>query len=354
MRPSRFAVCRTATALLVAAAAAAQGASELAKVDAHVGSATRFMQQRLYAEASAEYEKALALDPNNDPLRLQYATSLFAQERNDESRQQFEIVRRRLGNRDGLTYFLGLLDVRSEDYASAIRRLGPLEANKAFPKASYYLGLAYLSDGRTKEALPHLERAALENQNDPEVHYRLGRVYTLSGRQTEASREFQLYRQWHEHQRFAEQEGQSCLDALRTQTIAKAREVCATIVDPKDSRRLFLVGKLYADANAFADAVDPLQAAVKLDPNLFDAWQYLGMSLYALHRYQEAVPALETAVSLNPQFFDVLNLLAKTLHILGKDAAALPFLERAHNLNPADQTVAAALERMRASLKRTP
>jgi hypothetical protein len=34
-------------------------------------------------------------DPNNDEVRIQYATCLFAQERNDEARKQFEIERQR-------------------------------------------------------------------------------------------------------------------------------------------------------------------------------------------------------------------------------------------------------------------
>ena len=36
---------------------------------------------------------------------------------------------------------------------------------------------------------------------------------------------------------------------------------------PTDPRRLILVGQLYTDAGAFSDAVEPLQLAVKLDPN---------------------------------------------------------------------------------------
>jgi tetratricopeptide (TPR) repeat protein len=141
------------------------------------------------------------------------------------------------------------------------------------------------------------------------------------------------------------------MDALRARPITQAREICRRLADPNDSRRLILLGQLYAEAGAFADAVDPLQLAVNLDPKSFEAWHYLGLSLYGLHHYQEAVKPLENAAALNPQFFDTLNLLAKTLHVLGNDAAALPILERAHNLNPGDANVTGALERMRAGLK---
>src|ERR1700722_17160858 len=70
----------------------------------HVGKAAQLMQDRRFSEAAAEYEQALAADPNNDVVRIQYATCLFAQERDDEARKQFEIERKRLGDKPGLNY----------------------------------------------------------------------------------------------------------------------------------------------------------------------------------------------------------------------------------------------------------
>ncbi len=343
---------RTCVALLLLTQLAeGQGTAVPAEVTAHVGSATQLMQDRHYDEAAAELEKALAVDPNNDAVRIQYATCLFAQERNDEARKQFEIEQRRLGDRVGLIYFLGLLDVRSENFTEAIRKLQPLVSNSAFPKAPFYLGLAYQGMGKTTEALAYLEQAAQADPRDAEVHYRLARIYTVANRTNDADREFKLYRQWRESQRIAEEDGQKCMDALHSQTIQQARQVCNQIADAADSRRLILLGQLYSDAGAFTDAVDPLQRAVKLDPNSFEAWHYLGVSLYGLHRYQEAVKPLQNATSINPRFFDTLNLLAKTFHLLGNDAAALPYLERAHQLNPGDTNLTKVLERMRASLR---
>jgi tetratricopeptide (TPR) repeat protein len=321
------------------------------EVAAHLGSAVRLMQDRQYNDAAAEFEKALALDPNNDAVRIQYATCLFAEERNEEAREQFETERKRLGDRDGLVYFLGILDVRAENYAAAIAKLKPLASNAGFPKAPFYLGLAYLANGERTQALEYLEQAAQAVPRDPDVHYRLGRVYSLAGRAADAEREYRLYRQWHESQQLAEEDGRSCMDALRAQSIEKAREICNKIADPSDSRRLIFLGQLYSDVRAFADAIDPLERAVKLDPKSFEAWHYLGLSLYGLHRYGEAVQPLETAASLNPQYFDTVNLLAKAYHLLGNDRAALPYLERAHQLNPADRNVTEVLEQMRAVLK---
>jgi tetratricopeptide (TPR) repeat protein len=322
-----------------------------ARTDAvsHTGKAVRLMQDRLFAEAAAEFELALAADPNNDDVRVQYATCLFAEERNDEARKQFEILRQRLGDGPGLNYYLGRLDLRAGDFTSAIKKLAPLESIPALSKASLYLGLAYQSAGQQERALECLERAARNNPRDPEAHYRLARVYSMAGRAQEADREYNLYRDWRESQRLAEEYGRECMNALSAQPIAQARTVCQRIADPSDARRLILLGQLYSEHGAFSDAIEPLQQAVKLDPESFEAWEALGLSLFRLNRYQEALPPLRKAASLNPRYFNALTLLASTLHALGDDAAALPVLEQAHSLNPDDAQVTLRVQQLRAA-----
>jgi tetratricopeptide (TPR) repeat protein len=317
----------------------------------HLGKATQLMQDRRFSEAATEYEQVLAADPNNDSVRIQYATCLFAQERDDEARKQFEIERQRLGDKPGLDYFLGRLDLRAGQFASAINKLKPLEHDPALSKVSFYLGLAYLSAGQQARALECLERAAKDNPDDPEVHYRLGRIYSMAGRAEDASREYGLYKHWDETQRVAEQAAQDCKDSLRTQPVAQARLVCQPIADPKDARSLLLLGQLYSQHGALSDALEPLQQAVKLEPESFEAWNSLGQTLFRLMRYREALAPLRKASSLNPQFFGTLKLLATTLHMLGDDASALPVLEKAHNLNPDDAQVTAELAQLSAAAR---
>ena len=315
----------------------------------HAGAANRLMQDRRYAEAAAEFQEAVALDPANDTLRVQYATCLFAEESNQEAKRQFEILRQRLGDRPGLIYFLGQIELRTNDFKGAVEILHPLATNAAFPKVSYYLGLAYLGLGDDAEGLHFLERAAAQNPQDSEVHYRLARLYSKAGREHDAEGEYARYNELLDEQRIAEQKGHDCMDALRSKALDSARNVCQPLAQSTNPRELTFVGRLYLQASAFADALPPLQQAVKLDPKSFDASYYLGATLYGLRRYPDAVQPLETAVSLNPLYFDSINLLAKTYHLLGNDSATLRLLERAHSLNPDDAVVTEVLERMRAA-----
>jgi thioredoxin-like negative regulator of GroEL len=132
-----------------------------AQANAHAGKAIQLMQERHYNEAAGEFEQSLAVSPSDDTVRIQYATCLFVQERDEEARKQFEMERQRLGEQPGLNYFLGQLDLRANDFSAAIRRLEPLATNAAFPKAAFYLGLAYLSEGRDKAGLESLERETI-------------------------------------------------------------------------------------------------------------------------------------------------------------------------------------------------
>jgi tetratricopeptide (TPR) repeat protein len=348
MKLSRTALLALPFATLLAVA---QGPPVSTGARAHGGNATRLMQERRYSEAAPEFELALAADPENDAVRIAYATCLFAQERNEEARMQFGIEQKRLGETAGIGYYLGLLELRADHFTEAIGKLQPLESDPQFPKASFYLGLAYLGAGRTAAAMESLQRAAKSNPRDPDVHYRLARVYTTGGRAVDAEREYGLYRTARESQRILEEEIPACMDALRKEPLVHAREVCNRIADPTDPRRMILLGQLYSGAGAFSDAVEPLRRAATLEPNSFEAWHYLGVSFFGMRRYADALDPLRKAQKLNPEYFDTVNFLAKTLYSLGDFKAALPVLERAHDLNPEDRQVGAVLEHLRNSLK---
>ena len=315
----------------------------------HVAKATQLMGEHLYAEAGAEFEQALAEQPGDAQIRFQYGACLFAQGRNDEARQQFERVRQQAGMSPGLQYYLGRLDLLDGKVERAIEELRTVASNPAFRRGTFYLGLAWMAAGNLHEGTRCLENAEAASPHDAQVHYRLARAYSLEGRAQESGREYRLYRESNEAVKTTETYVRACAEALRTQATAAARPVCEKIRDPNDPEQLILLGQLYGEAGAYADAIAPLQRAAELDQESFEAWHDLGLSLFRLKRYADARKPLERAVALNPNFFETLNLLAATLYVLGEDDAALPVLERAHQLRPGDAQIAATLEQLRAT-----
>ena len=320
--------------------------------EAHLSRGVQLMQDQLFEAAASEFEQALARNPQDPRAHLQYAVCLLSLGRNDEARGQFEQVRKLAGDSRYVTYYLGRLDLLSDDYPSAIRRLGSVAEDPPFPDTAFHLGVAYISAGNVDEGTKWLERAAKLLPRDYRVHYRLARAYTSAGREQDAAREYGLYSELRDEHKNTEKDVRACTAALRNEPLDSARQVCHRIYDPNDPDKLTLLGQLFGDAGAFAEALEPLKRAVQLDANSFEAWHNLGVTCFRMKRYQEARAPLEKAVALRPEYYGSVVLLGATLYMLGDDEAALPVLERAHRLNPTDTQTASILEKLRAGRKK--
>lgn len=316
-------------------------------VDAHLSKGAQLMQSRMFEEAASEFKEALALNPADPRAHFQYAVCLLSLGRNDQARSEFKKVRQLAGKSRYVTYYLGRLDLLSNDYPSAIKRLASVADNPPFPDTAFYLGEAYISSGDADNGIKWLERAARLLPSDYRVHYRLARAYSTAGRQQEAAREYKLYTLDLNEHKNTEAAVRACSEALRTQPLTTAHGICQRMYDPNDPEKLTLLGQLYGDAGAFEDALDPLRRAVQLDPNSYEAWHDLGLTYFRLKRYQDARAPLEKAVQLRPESYGSVVLLGATLYMLGDDAAALPVLEHAHRLNPADAQTTAVLNKLR-------
>jgi Flp pilus assembly protein TadD len=333
----------------------AQGPSPQAQgsgAEAHISRGVQLMQEQLFEAAATEFEQALSINPADPKAHFQFAVCLLSLGRNDEARKQFEQVQKLAGESRHVTYYLGRLDLLSSDYASAIKRLGSVAEDPPFPDTAFHLGVAYISSGDVAAGTKWLERAVKLLPHDYRVHYRLARAYSSTGREQEAAREYDLYTQLRDEHKNTENEVRDCASALQSRPLTAARAVCHRIDDPNDPDKLTLLGQLFGDGGAFAEALEPLTRAVQLDPNSFEAWHNLGVTYFRLNRFKEARAPLEKAVALRPEFYGSVVLLGATLYMLGEDEAALPVLERAHRLNPADAQTAAVLEKLRAGRKK--
>ena len=320
--------------------------------EAHLSRGVRLMQEQLFEAAASEFEQALALNAADPKAHLELAVCLLSLGRNDEARRQFEQVQKLAGESRYVNYYLGRLDLLANDYASAIKRLGSVADDPPFRDTAFHLGVAYISSGDVARGTKWLERAAKLLPRDYRVHYRLARAYSSGGHEQEATREYELYSQLRDEHKNTEKDVRDCTSALRSMPLADSRAVCHRVYDPNDPDKLTLLGQLFGDAGAFAEALEPLKRAVELDPNSFEAWHNLGVTYFRLNQYKEARAPLEKAVALRPEFYGSVVLLGATLYMLGDDEAALPVLERAHRLNPADAQAAAVLEKLRAGQKK--
>ncbi len=338
----------TAVCLLAIAAGISSAQGQKSDADPHLARGMQLMQQQLFEAAANEFQQAVTRDPANPRARLELAVCLLQLGRNEEARREFEKLQKQTGESRYITYYLGRLDLLSDDYKSAIQRLGSVAEHPPFPDTAFYLGTAYISSGNVTEGISWLERAAKLLPHDYRVHYRLARAYSSAGREEEATREYSLYAQYKDEHKNTEKDVRDCTTALRTRPLTEAREICHRVSDATNPEKLTLLGQLFGDAGAFADAVDPLSQATRLDPGSFEAWHNLGLTYFRLQQYAAARAPLEKAVVLRPDYYGSVVLLGATLYMLGDNDAALPVLEHANRLNPADTQTAAVLEKLRA------
>ena len=317
--------------------------------DAHLSRGTQLMHDQMFEAAAKEFQDALALHPGDPRASFQYAVCLLSLGRNEEARNQFESLQQKTGPSPHITYYLGRLDLLSNDYSSAIERFRSISKTPPFPDTGFHLGVAYISSGDVANGIKWLEEAAKRLPRDYRVHYRLARAYSTAKRDSDATKEYELYRKFLNEHKNTEADVRACSEGLNSHS-ASALQSCQRLFDPNDPEKLTLLGELYGDAGAFDQALDPLTRAAQLDANSYEAWHDLGLTYFRMQRYKEARSPLQNAVKLHPDAYGSVVTLGATLYMLGDDEAALPMLEHAHQLNPADAQTNAVLDKLRKEL----
>ena len=312
-------------------------------VAAYLGKGYELVKDERYREAAAEFQAALALEPNHVRARYQLAVCWFALFKLPEARSEFERLRQETGDDAQVVYYLGRIDLTEGDIDSAIRKLRRLASHPPFADTVYYLGSAYLEKGNLQEAEKWLRAAAVTNPRDFRVHDHLARVYQKQGRRARAENEYTLSSQLRARVDAASRVAVACGQELETHGLSEARETCRQLFDSRDPDKLTTLGLLYGRHGFFAEAVDPLEQAARLDPDSSEIQHDLGLTYFRLRRYKEARAPLEKAVALRPDFFGSCALLGATLYTLGEHELSYAALRHAHQLNPQDPDTASLL-----------
>ena len=307
---------------------------------AHVGRGFDDLKDLRYREAADEFKAALALDSGLVDARFQLGVCYFAIGRRAEARAQLEGVHREVPNDRAVLYYLARLDLVEGNPDSAIRRLEGLMVNSPFPDSSYYLGSAYLKKGDLVSAKKWLQKAAKTDPRDFRVPDHLARVYQKQGQSREAEREYARSAEVRQHYDEGATQATNCSRALETGPLEQARPICRRLFVEDDPDKLTTLAMLYGQYGDFADAVEPLEQAARLDAESFEVQHNLGLTYFRLRQYERARGPLAKAVEFRPDFFGSNALLGATLYALKQDAYAYAILDPAHQLNPEDADTA--------------
>ncbi len=140
----------------------------------------------MIAEAKAELQQALDLDPSLVWARFYLAKVYIDQGRLDKAKDELE---RGLQSRPNIPHFLALLGEVSrklgkpEESIELNRRA--LKADPSMTPSYYYIGLAYMDLKKDDEAIAEMERALKSPYVAPEMYLTLGSLYARKKRYAE-------------------------------------------------------------------------------------------------------------------------------------------------------------------------
>ncbi len=223
---------------------------------------------------------------------------------------------------------------RLDDALRVAREAAAEDQNLASPQ--YYLGrLLLLTGGATKEAIDHLQRAAMLNPEQTETHFDLLEAYRTLGDEPRAIVELRLLRAslppssgllLYAEGLIAADAGQrdSALEDFRKAITAEPHLVSAR----------HDLGIALAQAGKWQEAVEVLGELTKQEPSSSSAAYFYALALQNSQHRQEAEQEVRRALTLDPKSADAYTLLGIILATRGAYAEAVSTLENAARLDP--------------------
>ncbi len=247
-----------------------------------------------FAKAAEVFPQFLAKQPNATQARQLYGLSLAALGKDDEAIQQLEPTLDVAPPDAAVLYTMGLSYLRAgkSGFRATLERLAAFPAGR--PALHLLQGQAFLRDQEFEQALEELQTAEKLNPDLPRLYYVLGLAHQQLAHHAEAIRAFEN----------------------------ELRRV------PQDAATLYaLASVLEADGNTTA-AETHVRAALQLTPNAAEANALLGKILVKQNKPAEAVPPLERAVKQDATDPEKRYLLARAYQQLGRrEEAAREFAE---------------------------
>lgn len=292
--------------------------------------------------AQLRLAQIVALFPDNQRLRLQYARNL-TQTNLAEAAIQFEELLKQSPGDGNIQLALALTYYQQEDLEQAKKHFLPLEhAAAQEATANYYLGkiaqqqesphdaIRYYSQVKpSKEFLPALARAVdlMHKTEQQDLALQL-----ITGHQLSAKEEFQ--------------EGLSLLLADHYRHIGNQQQAERAFDEgitrfPRSQTLLFNRAMFLTTLNRLEDAERDLLTVIAIDPNNADALNSLGYILADANiRLPEAISYIERALAINPNNAAAIDSLGWALYRQGQNRSAITHLRQALELMPNDEIAA--------------
>lgn len=254
-----------------------------------------------YAAAMPEWQKALAMQPDDAHAMNNYGQTLA-----------------RAG--------------RSEDAVAELRRA--LLAKPGYAEAENNLGFVLAGMGRPEEAEEHYRAAIQDKPAYAEAHLNLGHTLAAQGHNDAAIAEYNQAIAIRPE--YAEAENALGFALAQQKKLDEAAEAYARAIaiDARYADAHNNLGVVRAQQHRLSEAIAEFSRAAALDPACEGAENNLGHALLATDRVDEAIPHLEKAAAQQPSSGSIESDLGTAFAERGRIDDAIPHFEHALTLDP--------------------
>ena len=207
-----------------------------------------------------------------------------------------------------------------------------------FPDTAYYLGFAYFKKGDLANAEKWLKQAEQVNPRDSRIPYQLGFVYRKQGLEEKAKQSIALSQKLRQRDSDESRIKSECGEKLEQGSREAAHAVCEQLYDPNNAEKLTALGTIYGQHGDLQAALKPLKRAAELAPQAPQMQYNLALTYFQLNQLENARQPLVAAVKRWPDIFQLNSLYGAVLMKMGELGAAYDALRHARELNAQDAT----------------
>ena len=293
------------------------------------------INEKRYAEGTAELKKAIELDPKNMQTYIDLARAYFAAK--DPAAAESTLKQALTVDPRSTEILLALGDFRAMtaklDQAEIIYK----QAIDIAPENEIiYLRLVdlYQRHNRLADAEATLQKLASIKPQDEMPHVRLGDFFTSIGQPDKALASYQRATEINAGSTIARDKLIS--HYLDSGKVAEAESRTKAILEKssKDLMGRFFDARIRLSKHNADEAIALLQGVVKDEPQFAGAHYFLGVAFLQKHQTTQARGAFAEAVKLNPKFPEARTVLAKVYLAEGSLDLAIEQAQAAIQLNP--------------------
>ncbi|MGO9433927.1 MAG: tetratricopeptide repeat protein [Terracidiphilus sp.] len=277
-----------------------------------------------YAAAIPEWQKALALEPDDVRSHFVYGETLLRVNRLDDGIEELRAATRLNPDFAEAHNNLGVALGRAGRNDESVKELRlALQINPDYAEAHNNLGLTLLVKGQNAEAESEFRSSLRIDPGQTGTSINLGHALIAEGKVDEAIAEYRSIIEA-DPQNAAAHNGLGMAMVLHEQLDVAAEEFGrAAELAPGNAEVEASLGHVLLDEKKYGDAIPHLKKAVELSPDSAENHASLGLALAKNGQPAEAVPQFERAVALAPDSVEDRYYLGKALILTGRGAEGL-------------------------------